>query len=186
MEPDRGRIVLDREEASGSLPMVCMQCGEPTTVYKVKGFHTHQFRARRGILFLYQLISWLSSPKMKVRAPFCSIHQNHWVAQSTVIWVLAGVVALVLIGGVVIVAGLQLDPASGGGVVLLLVTTIIIVGAANIVRRLREQRGVIMVEVAPEYIVFDRVHDRFLDALEAQREAARSPMEASPTPDDLA
>jgi hypothetical protein len=168
MGPNRRRVVLHREEASGNLPMVCMQCGEPATVWKVKGFHTHQFRPGGRIL---QLILWLSSPKMPVQAPFCSRHQNHWEAQSAAIWILAGVVALVIAGvgvGVGVIVRLQLDPESGR-LVVVLPASIICISAGLIVRFVREQRGVIMAEITPEYIVFRGVHDRFLDALEAQR-----------------
>ena len=64
----RGGVKLSLVETSGNLPMVCMKCGEPATVWVEKEFHTHRFQPPSGIISLIiQFLSWASSPKMRVR-----------------------------------------------------------------------------------------------------------------------
>jgi len=167
--PQTVTVKVNRQESSGNLPMVCMRCGEPATVMKEREFHARKLHHRHGIFFLIEIIAWLGSSMVTVRAPFCSIHQNQWQQPRVAIWILAGFVGFMVVG-IFAIAITEPDPSSiliviGIGVLiavgLLLLTTLYIFWHGR--------QGVIVAQITRDYVVFDHVHCRFLEALEAQR-----------------
>jgi hypothetical protein len=70
---------LTKEECkAGKLPMLCMVCGEPTTITESKVFTA---RLRIPGLFLFTMLAhWvgLINSRYHVDVPICEKHRNYW------------------------------------------------------------------------------------------------------------
>ena len=128
-------VVLTRREArSGRLPPVCMVCGEPTSLYKTRTMSWYPrallflvLLGLLGIILLAILVSALQK-RMRLEAPHCVRHQNHWVMRNLILGL--SFLAVFIVGvGLFVFAGIQENRlrndaffglACGGSVVLLL------------------------------------------------------------------
>jgi hypothetical protein len=77
------QIQLGRYEAEeGELPTLCLRCGAPATLFKAKRFAWHP----SWVYFLipvaalpFFVAAALLTRRMRVLAPLCNAHKNHWV-----------------------------------------------------------------------------------------------------------
>jgi hypothetical protein len=104
------------EAADGDLPEVCIVCGAPGDVYRLKNFSWHPkwvyFFILLGLLPLV-IIALILTKRMSVRAPVCRDHRYHWIWRS---WVIGGsLVLLIALFFVAMVIGSSLERRANGG-----------------------------------------------------------------------
>lgn len=90
-----GRYEVEEKQ----LPMVCMRCGAPAVVLRKKNFAWHPqwvfILLLFGLLPMF-IVALILTKRMKVAAPFCAEHKNHWNIRMAIGF--GGFVALVLFG----------------------------------------------------------------------------------------
>jgi hypothetical protein len=94
------RVTLTRAEAEQSiLPEICMQCGAPAA-----GRREKQFSWNPGWVYLLLfcgllplvIVSLMTTKRIRLRAPFCDEHLNHWQWRTN--YTLVSFLALCLLG----------------------------------------------------------------------------------------
>jgi hypothetical protein len=166
------RLKLVRYEAeSGQVPGVCMKCGALATGTDTKTFSWYPPWV--NILVLVALlpaliVSSILTKRMKVIAPFCDQHRNHWTWRNRAILV-CFLVLLLLGGGVLVLMAVKTLPdavngaACAGAIALLVAWGIfaIVLSATSI--------GVS--EITDHDITLTGVGDGFIHAVMQQRQA---------------
>jgi hypothetical protein len=171
------RIRLRRYEArEGDLPDVCMRCGADATTTRVKGFSWHPGWV--NLLILAGLLPWaivaiVLTKRMRVRAPLCAHHRNHWLWRAWVIY--GGLAAAVLlgIGAIVLVAALSNQRGRGRGDDLagLICVSVAGVGLAWLVTAaVVQMTGIRPTEITDRSITLTGVSPEFVDAVREERQ----------------
>lgn len=173
---DMAKIRLYRDEVrADTLPPVCMRCGAAATVYRGKNFSWNPtwvwFLLLVGLL-PFLIVALVTSRRMRVNAPLCDLHRNHWLNRG--VFTYGGLIAMIIVGIGLIVAISVAEGqkrqvsdevrgwACAGGVVL----GVIYVIAAIVV----ESRTIRPTQITKNTITLVRVSPQFVDAIEAQRD----------------
>jgi hypothetical protein len=135
-----------------SLPPVCMQCGAAATCVKEKTFSVRYTQGRYGntIYFLDR--------SLKVPVPLCRKHRHHWLCRSWLI--LLGLPALVLCHPT-----FRMDP---NPIQIFLWSVVFLWIVVCFVLRWSMIR---VVDIDEKGITLKGVHERFIEAVEKQRES---------------
>ena len=108
-------IRLDRFEAEeGDLPAVCMKCGAPAVLEKLKQFSWNPPWVILLILIgllPYVIVALVLTKRMRVRVPLCNEHKNHFAWRAWFIY--GGFAGLFLLGIVVFAVMTSLDNGPG-------------------------------------------------------------------------
>jgi hypothetical protein len=142
------QVRLDRYEADGRLPMVCMRCGEPATVTRSRNMSWCPPWV--GVLFLaglvpYVIVAMILTKRARVQVPLCDSHKGHWlyrlliVLGSFFLLLFVGIVGAVLFA----VAPRQFQDSAGpfmclGGAFLFIIWVVVLIVAQNTAIRPRE------------------------------------------------
>jgi hypothetical protein len=180
------------ESETGKLPNVCMRCGAPATVMTKKNFSWQPpwiAITILGGLLPYIIIALILQKKMRLLAPMCPQHQNHWQRQVTYNLIAAAGFALV-VGSIFAIpsyvgAGVRADDVQNlacfGAFALLLVWLIVNVIFNYIL--------IHPIEITDRDMQLKGVHESFKDALarwrvgESDDEAREALPEALPAED---
>ena len=170
-------IRLDREDADGGLPDICMSCGEEATVTKTKKMSWCPPWV--GFLILVAWPVWLVvmlvlTKRATLQAPMCDQHKSHWfnrillVAGSFFLFAFIGVAGFVLVSALQPQGG-DLGLVAGLGAVGLFVAWIIVLVIA-------QNTAIRPKEITDSHIVLLGVSSEFVDAyeeLDRERRARR-------------
>jgi small-conductance mechanosensitive channel len=85
------------EMESGRLPKVCMVCGKRASVKRKKSF---SWTPPSVMLLGGALLSMIMAKRMKIVAPLCQGHRNHWLMRSLLVTL--GFVAALLVGAIIL------------------------------------------------------------------------------------
>jgi hypothetical protein len=174
------------ESENGKLPNVCMRCGAPADLYVQKRFSWRPswvFILLLVNLLVYLVVALILEKRMKLRAPMCRAHQNHWMKR-LIFNLIFGVVVLCSFVSIFVVPsalGLgrgQEDAIVGwicGGTLVLLLGWLV----ANIII---EQFMIRPEEITDRDMRLKGVHESFREALANWRigEEGTGPREALP------
>jgi hypothetical protein len=101
------RIKLRRYEAEeDDLPPVCIRCGEPSDVVRAKDFSWSPAWVYIFILtglLPFLLVVLFVTKRMRVYAPLCAAHKNHWRGRALFTW--GGFFGLLSVGAVALALG---------------------------------------------------------------------------------
>jgi hypothetical protein len=183
------QVRLDRYELEeGLLPAVCMRCGAPATLTKAKTFAWHPTWIDTLIilglicftpLLLVGIVVAISMTKrMRVPAPLCHAHQNHWSWRAAFIWGGLGVIAFLGIGTFVflmntgqedeslqVLAGWMCGAAGLIGLIWLIAAAIVQAGAIR------------ASEITDDRIALIGVSPAFVEAVKRERDEAEEPFD---------
>jgi hypothetical protein len=176
-------LELSHREAAGELPTVCMRCGGAAVCRVARDIRLYDMATgygKPGILaVIYLLIDinrYFSSPTLRLRAPFCARHRQHWFVRRVLIWSLAALLPVMLAAMLVAYSSgvnsklPQLFCVLGSTAVLV---TCCIIYATSIVKIGSNKRSIFL----------SNVHSKFITALQEQRRCqAAQTRPASATP----
>ena len=165
-------IRLTRYEAQeGQLPPVCMVCGQRAELFTSKTMYWHPpwvFVLLLLGLLPFIIAALLTQQRLRLKAPLCSNHLNHWQARSLAIWLSLLGFIVVGIGAFVILLQMQPpgrraeDTITGfvciGGLVLLVIWLVLVAVLQSTAVRPKE--------IGDRYIILTGVAPRFIDALD--------------------
>lgn len=162
-------VTLTRYEAEGDrLPRCCMVCGAPATVSRNKHFSWNPSWVYLllfcGLLPLI-IVALIMTKKMRVHAPFCDEHANHWSKRTA--WTLGGlgVLAVFGIGAMVLTSQQPNNPLQGTACMATLG-----VGVAWVIMAIALQSTSIHpTEITDRNITLDKVSPLFVDAVREAR-----------------
>jgi hypothetical protein len=171
-------IRLDREEADGYLPNICMCCGEEATVFKTRKMSWCPPWV--GVLILVAWPVWLAvtiimTKRTTIQAPFCDQHKGHWFNRTLLISLTGVALAAIVIPAFIFAITLGDRPGRGndfapfvciGGVVLFVVWLILVIIAQSTAIRPKE--------ITDYEITLQGVSNEFVDAMEERDRARRS------------
>src|SRR5262245_36268616 len=158
-------IRLTRYEAQeGQLPAVCMVCGQRAERFTGKTMYWHPpwvFVLLLLGLLPFIIAALLTQQRLRLKAPLCANHLNHWQARSLAIWLSLLGFVVVGIGGSFIL--LQMQPPGRrdedaimgfvciGGLVLLVIWLVLVAVLQSTAVRPKEigDRYIISTGVAP-------------------------------------
>ena len=161
-----GRAEVER----GRLPEICMVCGGHSAVERVKTFSWFP----SWTIYVGILLSMLFTKRMKMAAPLCHRHRNHWRMRGLLIWVGLVVVVFLTATALVVVAVKSAERGPGerpilislafGGVLLLgwLIMTIAL-----------QQSAIRATEITDESMTLTGVSPGFISALKDMRDERR-------------
>jgi hypothetical protein len=169
-------IRLDKDEADGELPDVCMCCGEESTVTKKKNMSWCPPWV--GFLILVAWPVWLivmilMTKRATLQAPLCDQHKNHWLIRTLIVAGSGVLFALMAVLGFIGFA--VLDPRVGeqfgwigclGGIGLFVTWIIILIVCQNTAIRPKE--------ITDDEITLQGVSDAFVEALDERHAAKRA------------
>jgi len=166
------RIELDDREMGGHLPEVCMRCGSSATVWREKSFELpDKGRTLRGpgpidrFFALIRLGESFFRDAVRLRAPFCEKHKNHWFWRKVIIFGGVGFWFLLSAGGLWLIGG----RGPTVSLVFLFSSFGVWLGAAIVAHETSiKQKG-----VAKDCLTLNGVADAFVDALEHHRKQSR-------------
>ncbi|HZU36874.1 MAG TPA: hypothetical protein VFA18_13225 [Gemmataceae bacterium] len=171
------KIRLYRDEVNPDcLPPVCIRCGGDAAVYKQRLFSWHPSWV--WVLIFVGLLPWAIvamalTKRMRVYAPFCELHRNHW--RDRALYVFGGLAVVALIG-FGLVAALIMEsnaPRNQGNETL---TGWLCFGGCAvafvwlIIAAVVENRTIHATEITKRTIVLVGVSTDFIDAVEDQRD----------------
>jgi hypothetical protein len=183
-----GRIRLRESEVRASrLPEVCMACGEPSDTHVKKNFSW--FPPWVGITILagllpYMILAAVLTKRMSVSVPVCDRHRGHFWKRTLLIWMS---LALWLVGsGLIFVLTMALLPPKEQDGAFGLSCFAFIGGliAAIVVIWFAQNSGIRPKEITDRDITLIGVDDRFIDAVEDEREQRRQKRDAEDGLDD--
>jgi hypothetical protein len=167
------QIRLDREDADGRLPMVCMRCGEPATVTRSRNMSWCPPWV--GVLFLaglvpYVIVAMILTKRTRVIVPLCDAHKGHWLYRLLIV---LGSFFLLLFAGIVgtalfAMAPRQFQDSAGpfmclGGAFLFITWVVVLIVAQNTAIRPKE--------ITDTEIVLTAVCNEFVDAVDESERA---------------
>jgi hypothetical protein len=160
-------VRLTRGEARGRLPSVCIVCGQTATGFKSKQMSWHPSWVY--ILLLLGLLPFIIvalcvQKRMRVEAPFCARHQNHWLSRTLIIVFSLVAIIIVGVGASMLMAGQRAGPndATGAicfGVIALGIAWLVLVAVLSMTAVRAE-------EITENSITLAGVSDEFVNALE--------------------
>lgn len=90
------QVRLDRDEASGSLPRVCMRCGADAVTVRQKNFSWHPqwistliivgLLCFTPLLLAGVILALVMTKRMRVHVPFCEAHRNYFLSRGVYIY----------------------------------------------------------------------------------------------------
>ncbi len=158
------RLYSDDEGVS-ALPDLCMQCGEPSTLFKRKQFSW--FPPWVWILLFvcglvpFAIVAFVTSKRRTIEVPLCEAHKNHWFMRQLLL--VGSLFGVILLGAVSWVSLIDNDSRGGNdlggllcvGSVLMLILWVVlaIVVQFNSIRaREITDRDMTLAGVAPEFV----------------------------------
>jgi hypothetical protein len=163
------QVLLDRDEVD-DLPRVCMRCGQPSAVVRVRTFSwTPSWVALLLLagLLPYIIVALILTKRMRVEVPLCAAHKGHWFWRAVLIWGSMLVLGALAILGIAIQAVLADQGGGRGdetfayvcwGSIGLLLVWIVIVAVA-------QQTAIRPVEITDDTITLTGVSPDFRHAL---------------------
>ncbi|WP_020475928.1 Coa1/Tim21 domain-containing protein [Zavarzinella formosa] len=147
------------------LPDVCMKCGEPADTRVKRNFSWYppwvMVLVLAGVL-VAAIVALILTKKMSVRAPMCDLHKDHWSKRTMWTLITFGILAVLGIGGIVILGAVENGPNKdsftglicGGGVFGLLAWLILVVifQSTMIKPTLITDKKITLVKVHPEFV----------------------------------
>jgi len=83
------QMTVDKREANGYFPAVCMVCGEEATVTKTKAMSWCPAWVHLLILVAalpYIIVAMIMTKRAAVQGPFCDKHEWHWLKPQLLLW----------------------------------------------------------------------------------------------------
>jgi len=155
-----------REARDGRLPRVCLVCGARASGCKSKVMSWHPpwvyILLLAGVL-PFPIVALVMQKRMRVEAPLCRRHQNHWLVRTLTI-------VLSLVGGIVIGCGLLMFASQRAGRAdntgLICIGIALLGGLWLLLVAILSLTAVRPQEITDDSITLTGVSDEFIDAME--------------------
>jgi hypothetical protein len=174
-------VRLGRYEAEdGDLPPVCMRCGEPAEEYRRKQFNWHPqwvYILLIAGLLVFVIVAVILTKWMRIRAPLCPAHTNHWLWRTLVVLLSLLLLVFLAIASIFLLSALERQPGRQhlfGFVCLGVVVLAVIWLIATIVIQMTAIRPT---EITDRDITLTGVSVEFVDAYRNRRRRRRRPDE---------
>jgi hypothetical protein len=107
------QIRLGRYEAEeGELPPLCLRCGAPAVLFKAKllSWQPAWTYIVFGLTF-WPLLAFTAilRKRMRLLAPFCAAHRNHWQRRRLLSWSVLGGLLILFLLGILLAIRLELE-----------------------------------------------------------------------------
>lgn len=163
-----GRAEVER----GRLPKVCMVCGARASVKRKKAFKWYPPWAWwvGGII-----LASIMSKSMRINAPLCHEHRNHWLMRTLLI--ILGFVGVVALGATCLFIAAAKSGANGGNDKPIAIAgglTVILFVAWIILLVVLQQTAIRAKEITDRSMTLIGVNKKFISALRELREERRS------------
>ncbi len=101
-------VRLFRDEVDDLAP-VCMRCGAPSTAIRAKTFQWHP--SWIALLLLagllpYVVVALVLTKRMRVEAPLCDAHKNHWLWRNVIVFGSLLLLGAAFVGGLIVLSAL--------------------------------------------------------------------------------
>jgi tetrahydromethanopterin S-methyltransferase subunit C len=169
-----GRYEVEHEH----LPQVCIRCGAPATVRRKKQFSWYPPWVWAIIVVALlpgAIVAMVLTKKMKMKAPLCDQHKNHWRWRALV--TVGGLIALLGLGAAIMPFMDQLNRDDTLGFVCLGWVGVLLVWL--VVVAVVQLTAVRPTEITDHSMTLTGVADGFVEAMAAERRMAK-PEEVEP------
>lgn len=182
-------VRLRLREADGRLPPVCLCCGAPATATEARDLPKLSSTVWLVLFvagpFLFRAASALASKSVRLQAPLCDRHRNHWTRGTRLIWtsfaVFGGIIAAAFLLAHLLPEDLQaaLSPFIGVAGYLLFLAWLGILCVAR-------DSEIRLIDIDRKELLLGGVSNEFIRAIDAMdREAiARARKRRASTPGD--
>jgi hypothetical protein len=169
-------IRLHVQQAEGHLPMVCMRCGAPATVLKVKKMSWYPrwiivliVVGAPGLL-LGLILALVLRKTARLHAPLCEDHQGHWTTRLVINWVI-GVLAIGLsvggfIGFIALDSARPRGPNTDGLMAMMCIGSLVAFFGWLIMAAILHNTSIRPDEITRTHILLAGVSETFVDAVE--------------------
>jgi hypothetical protein len=159
---------LHIQQADGHLPMVCMRCGEPATVIKVKKlsvFPRWIFWLIVVHLFLFVIVALIMTRRARLQAPLCDSHQGHWTIRQAL--QLVSLIGLVIFGICLVIFFMTVQPQQAGDLIAVaFIGGFVLLTAWLILVAIVQSSAIRAVEITKTHMLLAGVSDGFVLAVE--------------------